>query len=1283
MSDKKTLAEKNIIAWYSFDDENDVGKDCSGNNNSAVACGIRAPKIEEVNGRKAVHIFGGEYGTSYLELPKDLLKGVSDDNGLTISAWVCGDRSVNVWERIFDFGKGSHGPYIFLNRYLRGVCFAGSDLAADASKPCPVGEWQHIAMTVTGTKGGSLSSAGPRVYINGELVADGFISQTSSGMYKAYRAWLETFSNAENYEHNYIGHSQFRADVDFCGALSDFRIYRDALSEDEVIGLMCESLSEEQIVALARDKFLEEPAKIIIGDIELASQLMEGRVQVEWTCNKSNVVDKNGKVTKVKKPVGIILTATLTCGTAGVQKSFEASVLPEKTAPYEITIHGNKEILDISDTLYGLFYEDINNAADGGIYAEMVQNRSFENFRFDTYDHRSGENGTSTGRIHDPLKFWFGDTDKVAIKNQGGLNEHFGIKDKDVNAYYIEVPAGCKLYNRGFCDNRHAHSMYFKKDVGYNFTIWARETAGTVRDCDKICQEGKNTIKVTLLDAEGNPVSQEEVIFVENVQQQVCGEKSLSRQKVKTGKRVSGWKKYSAEKLIANKTCLGQLRLEFTGDMAIDMVSLMPEDVWGATREKKSKTANKNFKGNSNYRLRKDLVEAMLELHPTFLRFPGGCISEGSYIWENVYDWKESVDEVEVRKENFNVWGYNMTMGLGYMEYFQLAEDLNAQPLPVMACGVLCQARSDYANPAGGKLQKKYIKNFTDLIDFAISTDFKNNKWAALRKKMGHSAPFELHYLGVGNENWGEEFFASFETFKTAIDKYMKKNYPGYNLTIISTAGAQADDTSYQQGWKFLAGYKQGSATVGFTDGEKSWTEDVTWYNKNKNYMDTIVDEHYYRSNQYLLENADRYNYYYRAYKKGVLDENQTSKVFVGEYASNDKNTLAGAVAEAAIMTGFEKNSDVVRLAATAPLFNKIVTDGTYRWTPDAIWFDNETVWRTPNYYVQQMFAKYLGKKLLETSYESFEQGEKKLQEPRGGIVVSADGELKIKSLKVLDNNSQKVLFQSDKQTQKNLIPLNFCRNGRNGICINAPEWKNYTVQLTIEKSNSTDGLYVGVGLKALNAEKPNLLEYCVGTKNGTGLKVYKDGVESYTLGDYSSSVFAGNLRACYDEVVEGGREYTITVDFGGKDGKSITCYYQEVTTTAESYKEKSKNNGIKSDKKQGLLECKLEAYNRDVYHAVTTDEKQVYAKLVNAESFDKKVLVNLKDLEVKKKAQNICLTGARELVHVSNVNTREAELIQPTTKNVMVKEPKAGMRCIDITLPANSVTVLVLDRAM
>ena len=236
--------DKRLIAWYQFNDANNIGKDSSGNGNNAAAQGVRAPKVEDICGRKAVHFHGGEYGVSYLELPKDILKNVSDNTGLTVSAWVCADRGVSNWERIIDFGKGQAGPYIFLTRFMRGVCFAGGDIAADARKQCPTGEWQHIAMTVTGTKGGSLSSAGPRIYINGELVMDGFISQTSSGTYKAYRAWLATLEDLSNYENNYIGRSQFAADADFCGSLSDFRLYSDALSEAEIVGLMCEALSD-------------------------------------------------------------------------------------------------------------------------------------------------------------------------------------------------------------------------------------------------------------------------------------------------------------------------------------------------------------------------------------------------------------------------------------------------------------------------------------------------------------------------------------------------------------------------------------------------------------------------------------------------------------------------------------------------------------------------------------------------------------------------------------------------------------------------------------------------------------------------------------------------------------------------------------------------------------------------------------------------------------------------------------------------------------------------------
>lgn len=1215
------MDNKKLIAWYSFEDQENVGKDSSGNENHAVAMGERKPVVKEVCGRKAAVFDGGKFGISYMELPKELLKNVSDHTGFSVSAWVCGAKAENVWERIFDFGKGQTGPYIFLTRFMRGVCFKESDLAADAGKALPVNEWTHIAMTVTGTKGGSLSSAGPRVYINGELMADGFISQTSSGTYKRLREWLSTFEDVSNYGCNYIGHSQFAADVDFCGAIADFRVYEEALTEQDIMQLMCASLSDEQILKLAKDKYLPTPKKIVREDMELPTTLVNGKVSVNWKCDKPQVIASSGKVTAPDAPVGACITAELSCGELKDSKSFDVSVLPAELAPYEITVHGSKEVLDISETLYGLFYEDINNAADGGIYAEMIQNRSFEAFSFDTYDFRSGEDGKSTGRNHDALRFWFGDTDKVCVKNEGGLNAFFNLADADTNAYYIVVPSGSVLYNRGFCDNTHQMSMNVKSGEEYYFTLWAKA-------------EGAGAVNAVLVDENDRPLSNTVTAFVEG-----CGQ----------------WKKFAAAPLVATESKMGQLKLVFEGEMAVDMLSLMPSNVWGAGEEALSVTAHANYLGNSNYRLRRDLVEMLVDMHPTFLRFPGGCISEGSYIWENVYDWKESVGSVELRKENFNVWGYMMTMGLGYMEYFQLAEDLNAEPLPVMACGVLCQARSDYANPAGGKLQKKYIDNFTDLIDFAISTDFENNKWAMLRKEMGHEAPFGLHYLGVGNENWGTEFFANFEAFKYAIDCHMEANYPGYELHIISTAGAQADDDAYQNGWKFLAGFLKGGATVRFTDGEKSFDEEVTWYEKNEHYLDTIVDEHYYRSNDYLLENVDRYNYYYRAYQNGKLDEKRTSKVFVGEYASSDKNTLAGAVAEAAVMTGFEKNSDVVRLAATAPLFNKVVSDGTYRWTPDAIWFDNEKVWRTPNYYVQQLFAKYIGKKLLATDFSTYVNGEKKALTPQGGILLAATGKVEWKSLSVTCNKSGEVLF-SHGFTADNAQLKPFTQGGMTGYYMEASTWHDYKVEVSVEKLEENATIVVGAGL----ADK-NLLQYCVGDeKRGTGLKVYKDGKEAYTMGDYSSSVYAGNLRACYDEKVEAGKSYDICVNYGGADGNAIICYYQESGTTQQ----------------KGLLECKLEAYNRDVYHSVTADTKKLYMKLVNAESFVKKVDVKVADLAVEGIAEWIVLTGEADLVHCSNVNTKEAELIKPVSKAIAVADS-----CFTVELPANSVSIIVLNK--
>jgi len=1273
-----------LIAWYKFDEASDIGRDYSGRELNAAPSGSSLPVVSNVAGRSAATFGGGRSGSSYLELPSNLLQNVSDHTGVTVTAWVRFDAGTSVWERICDFGKSEGAPSLFLTRAMRATLSAGGDLVADPGRGFVRGEWMHVAMSVIGTEGGTLSSAGPIVYVNGEAAADGSISQTSSGNYAQLRRWFDTFADEGNYSRNYIGRSQFAADDDFAGSVSDFRVYAAGLSADEVIEVMCESLTDEEIVRLAADKYLVFPTRILTSDIDLPTSLMGGKVNVSWESSRPEAVSHEGKVWPqgAGEPQAATLTAALTVGTGRADRSFDVSVLPSELPPYTITVHGGEQvegIVDVSEVMYGLFYEDINNAADGGIYAEMVQNRSFEAFEFDTYSHASGACGCSTGRNRQPLLWWYGDIDKMTPQTTDTLGQFLGSSDPDVNGYYVTVADGATIYNRGFNDTNGGYAMNIRQGAQYDFTIWAKAE-----------QEGIITLQ--LQDPSGEAAS--DIVTV----------------KIEGG---GTWKKYgvpypangvttSELVLTGSQNVLGQLAMTFEGEISIELVSLTPRDVWGAAEETNSPSAHANYAGNPNYRLRRDLVEALAGLHPKFLRFPGGCISEGSFIWDNVYDWKDSVDAIELRKENFNVWGYMMTMGLGYMEYFQLAEDLNATPLPVMACGVLCQARSDYAHPAGGELRDYYIQNFTDLIDFAISMDFESNEWAAMRRKMGHEAPFDLRYLGVGNENWGSEFFANFEVFKTRIDEYMEKHYPEHELHIISTVGAQADDDAYQQGWKFLSGNLEGSAEVEFADRDKVISEQVSWYAKQPNYMDTIADEHYYRSNDYLLNNADRYNYYFRAKNEdGSINWRETSKVFVGEYASTDKNTLAGAVAEAAIMTGFENNADVVRLAAYAPLFNKVLTDGIYRWTPDCIWFDDESVWFTPNYHVQQMYAKYLGDKVLPTSFSTYRGGKPVDLIPRGGIEIAAgQAEVTVKSVKVTSNVDGKVLLETNFAAiaigetesvdssalsasaldpiwqsipgsagytleQGRGLVLKPQSAGLNGLYVLNSEWTDYKVEVVASKSSGEDGFYVGVGMTDIAPDNKDVLEYAIGYGgSATGVKVHKQGVEGYTLGDYSSSTAAGNLRAASHEALEDGRDYTITVNYGGGDGRRLICSYAD---PAAGWTSK-------------VLDYKLEAYNRDVFHSVTADARHVYIKLVNADGVDKQTRLNLDGLNVSADAKLVTLAGDALLLNVPNVNKKNAEQVVPAESGFTLEDGTNGRTTV-LKLPANSVSVAVLNR--
>lgn len=1244
-----TNNHEQLIVHYASVQTDNPAIDHSGKGNHATVFGSgQQPSSSVLKDRPAIVFHGGEHGSGYLQLPEQILSAASDDTGLTIASWIYLEAGQGLWERIFDFGEGELGPYLFLTRNLRGSCFNGTDIIVDYNKRLPVAEWFHVALSISGTKGATESKAGPKLYLNGQLVVDGSISQTTSGAYLAYRQWLATLAG-DGYSRNYIGRSQFAADRDFKGAISDFRLYAAALSDEEIVSLMCETLSDEQIISFASTSELSLPTSIVTASIALPQSLLGGLVAIEWSTSDTEVLTADGEVNAaLAEPQAVQLTATLRRGASSYTHSYALTVLPKTVTPYEIVLQPQGKSVEVSPDLYGLFYEDINNAADGGIYAELVRNRSFEAFTFDSFSHVCGEHGHSTGRRRNSLEGWYGELERLQVQTAGGLNEHFAIEDTEVNATYVTAPAGTTIVNKGYNDSNHHCAMSFVAGESYAFTIWAKA-------------EEQAVLQVELQDSEGVALSEK-----------------LSIPLKPDGK----WHKYGVEpalRLTAVITALGQLSLHFTGSASIDMVSLFPENVWGSSEEAGSPSAQRNYRGNPNYRLRKDMVVALQNMKPKFLRFPGGCISEGSHVWDNVYDWKHSVGAVELRKENFNVWGYMMTLGLGYMEYFQLAEDLNATPLPVMACGVLCQARSDYANPAGGALRDYYIKNFTDLIDFAINEDFASNEWAKLRASMGHPEPFDLRYLGVGNENWGTEFFANFEIFKVAIDRYMAEHYPGRELVIISTVGAQADDDAYQQGWKFLRGNYKGSETIAFTDGCKSIEETVSWYSEQSNYMDTIVDEHYYRSNDYLLVNADRYNYYFRAYdEQGKLDESLTSKVFVGEYASNDKNTLAGAVAEAAIMTGFENNADVVRLAAYAPLFNKVLTDGSYRWTPDCIWFDDTDIWFTPNYYVQAMFAEYIGTRTVASQFHTYRDGKKVKLQPQGGIRLStANAKMILKSVVVKDELSGATLFEQDFTKQLHPewrwidgssashwragvgVVLESKDNKRTGLYLDK-NWSNITVEVVAHHIAGEDGLYVGVGLQRANTAKLDVIEYVAGERGkATGIKVFKQGIEAYTLGDFSSSTMAGNMRAAYEEQLEDDTVYCYRIVYGGGEGDELHCSHRKLQEQTNLFE----------------ASYKLEAYNNEIFYSTTMDENYLYMKLVNADAIKKEVKVDLMPFSLQEQYRKIVLTGAAELLNVPNVNKKNAELIVPHQETASLHNNEALLQ-----LPPHSVQVVVWE---
>lgn len=584
-------------------------------------------------------------------------------------------------------------------------------------------------------------------------------------------------------------------------------------------------------------------------------------------------------------------------------------------------------------TMYGIFFEDINYAADGGLYGELVKNRSFE--------------------FPDALMGWkaFG---KFEVKNDGPFERcpHYVVL-----GYSGHNDTATGLQNEGY------FGIGIEKAEDYRFSVWAKAVSGDA------------TVEVSLVD--------------ENTMEE--------HQEFATAElKVSGneWKKYELVLKPTKTVQKANLRLLLKGknSVALEHVSLFPKHT---------------FKDRDNG-MRRDLAQALYDLHPGVFRFPGGCIVEGSSL-EQRYQWKNSIGPVENRPLNGNRWlstfnyrlfpDYYQSYGLGFYEYFLLSEDIGAEPLPVLNVGMACQYQN-WNNPKAhvpvDSLQP-YIQDCLDLIEFANGD--VNTTWGKKRAEMGHPAPFNLKFLAVGNEQWDNLYYERLRPFVKAI----KAKYP--NIKLIGTSGPDSEGEMFDKGWKAMKELKA-----------------------------DLVDEHFYRDEHWFLSHGLRYEGYDR---KGP-------KVFAGEYACHGKgkkwNHFETSLYEAAFMTDLERNADVVDMATYAPLFAHV--DG-WQWRPDMIWYDNTRMFKTVSYYVQQMYACNKGTNVLPLTMN-------------GKAVAGQEGQDGLFASAVVDKQKGEVIVKvantSDK-TQEVTLNLNGLKGSRSAS-LTTLQCDNMDAENTLDNPN-------------------------------------------------------------------------------------------------------------------------------------------------------------------------------------------------------------------------------------
>lgn len=531
-----------------------------------------------------------------------------------------------------------------------------------------------------------------------------------------------------------------------------------------------------------------------------------------------------------------------------------------------VTIQTDQPGARINPAMWGIFFEDINLGADGGLYAELVKNRSFE-----FPDSMMGWSKLSPSKARGEL----------VIRTEDPFNS--------ANPHYLRIASqGQDLF--GIC-NEGFRGIGVRQGEAYNFSARIRNVTGNAR------------LRIELYSSEGALL---DTVRIE----QLAGD----------------WTKRTA--VLRPRTTDAKANLyvlvDGAGTVDLDMISLFPEKTW------------KQRPGG----LRADMVQMLADLKPGFLRFPGGCIVEGSEL-DKRYQWKKTIGPVEERELLINRWNYEFlhrptpdyyqSFGLGFFEFFQLCEDLGAEPMPIVSCGLACQFNS--GEQCTLEQLDSYIQDAIDLIEFANGP--ATSTWGAKRAAMGHPAPFNLKMIGIGNENWDQPYIDRYARFHTVL----KQKHP--EIQLISSAGPQPNDKRFHFAWPKL-----------------------------RELNADIVDEHCYDNPKWFFDNVNRFDNYDR----------NGPKVFFGEYAAQsdkvvsvrNRNNLECALAEAAFMTGMERNAEVVRLASYAPLF---AHEEGWQWRPNLIWVDNLRSYGTPNYYVQQLFARHRGDAVLPTKLEAGTSG--------------------------------------------------------------------------------------------------------------------------------------------------------------------------------------------------------------------------------------------------------------------------------------------------------------------